>query len=133
MVAQAVTELPNECCGLLAGRIVEPESPGQPKLWQVEQRYPLINKAASPTEYFGEEKSLCAANREMIKHGLDLLAVYHSHPTSVAVPSRKDREQNYLGPVVHFIISLQGQTPELRAWWLTQTDATPADWQLIED
>src|SRR5262245_45099121 len=41
MVAQAVEEVPNECCGLLAGR------PGEP----VARRYPLVNAAASPVEY----------------------------------------------------------------------------------
>src|SRR5947209_4858139 len=119
MVAQAVAELPNECCGLLAGRMEDPpqaEPPAQ-DVWRVARRYPLINKTASPIEYFADEKSLIHAHLEMRRLGLDLLAVYHSHPISQPVPSRKDLEMNYQGDVVHFIISLQTGQPNMRGWW----------------
>jgi proteasome lid subunit RPN8/RPN11 len=127
MLAQARAELPNECCGILAGRLVD--SPAGPS-GQVERRYPLVNAAASPREYVSEPRSHFAADREMRSLGIDVLAVYHSHPTSPPVPSKKDRERNYGPNVIHLIISLETLEISTRAWWLTAEDYREADWEL---
>ena len=50
---------------------------------------------------------------------LQVLAVYHSHPTSEAVPSRTDLERNYSPEVVNLIVSLQTTEAVVRGWWLT--------------
>src|SRR5438552_1090553 len=87
MIAQARAELPNECCGLLAGRV-------EGGAGRVERRYPLVNRAASPTEYDGDPKGQLAAQKDMRRLGLELLAIYHSHPTAAPVPSKKDLARN---------------------------------------
>jgi proteasome lid subunit RPN8/RPN11 len=74
-----------------------------------------------------------AAVRDMDRHRIDILAVYHSHPTSEPVPSKKDRERNFSAEVVNFIISLKTAKPEIRGWWLTADTATEADWEVIGD
>ncbi len=131
MLAQAVAELPNECCGLLAGRI-EGEKTAQPRIGRVVRRYALINEAASPREYLSEPRSLLAADRDMRRLGLDILAIYHSHPTSEPVPSPTDLERSYYGPgVVNLIISLKTGEPRVRGWWLTETDYREAKWERI--
>lgn len=112
LVAQALAEQPNECCGLLAGVIQAGEG-------RVVARYPLVNELASPTEYNAEPRGLFQAHRDMRERGQEVLAIYHSHPTSPPVPSRKDRERNYSEDVVCVIVSLQSDPPEVRAWWLT--------------
>ena len=124
MIAQAQAELPNECCGVLAGTI------GTDGIARIERRYSLVNALASPMEYESDPKSMFAADRDMRSRGLDLLAVYHSHPTSAPIPSRTDRERNYLGEVMHFIIGLDGVGPEVRGWWLTAEDYQEAEWTL---
>src|SRR6185369_3163741 len=86
MFAQACAELPNECCGLLAGNI---------ETGQVTHRYPLVNIAASPVLYHNDAKDLFAAFRDMREKGVEHLAIYHSHPTSEAVPSKTDRANNF--------------------------------------
>jgi len=126
MLAQARAELPNECCGLLAGRIVNGRG-------LVEKCYPLVNKAASPTEYLSDERSMFAAFKDWRSRGLDVLAVYHSHPTSPPVPSRKDLEMSYGPDVVNFIISLQAGQPVMRGWWLGTNGYREAEWELVED
>ena len=63
---------------------------------------------------------------------LEILAVYHSHPISEPVPSRTDRERNHSPEVMNFIISLRDKEPSVRAWWLTETDAREADWEITE-
>jgi proteasome lid subunit RPN8/RPN11 len=131
MLAQARAELPNECCGMLAGRI-EPAGPGETPKALVLRRLPLVNAAASPVEYLSEDRSMFDAVRAMDKEGLDTLAVYHSHPTSQPVPSRKDREQNYSQNVMNLIISLNGPEPLIRGWWLTAAEYREAEWLLTE-
>src|SRR6516162_1669832 len=92
MVVQALTERPNECCGFLAG-VVEAPVGGNVPVGRVARAYPLKNEAASPTEYLCcNDRSLFEAIRDMRRAGHDVLAVYHSHPTSPPVPSRKDLE-----------------------------------------
>lgn len=127
MVAQAVAEMPNECVGVLGGtrdtdgtiRIVE--------------RYPLVNVAETPrVEYLSDAKGMFQAVREMDRQGLDLLGVYHSHPTSPPVPSKKDLARNFSEDVVNFIIGLTIEPPEVRGWWLTATEYREAEWQISE-
>jgi len=128
MLAQARAELPNECCGLLAG------NKGTDGTARVVRRYPLVNEAASPTAFLClEDKSLFAALRDMREAGLEELAVYHSHPTSEPLPSRADRERSeWWRGVMHFIISLQAPTPRVRAWWLTADDSREGQWSLLD-
>src|SRR5205823_2341555 len=97
MFAQARAALPNECCGLLAGKLE-----GDEKAVAV-RRFPLTNEAASPVLYEAPAQELFAADREMRREGIDIVAIYHSHPTSAAVPSKTDRERNGHGSeVIHF-------------------------------
>jgi [CysO sulfur-carrier protein]-S-L-cysteine hydrolase len=149
MVAHARAELPNECCGLLAGRLPQAGSSVPPPLVDVGEgqgggspkpntalvirRYPLTNQAGSPTEYLSDPDALFAAHRGMRRLGLDVLAIYHSHPTSEPIPSRKDIERNNYGAeVVHLIISLARAEPQIRAWHLSPDSYAAADWTVIE-
>jgi proteasome lid subunit RPN8/RPN11 len=121
MLAQAVAELPNECCGLLAGRG-----------GRVSHRYPLTNALVSPVRYESDPKDLFAADKAMRQEGTELLAIYHSHPTSEPVPSRTDLERNFYGPdVIHVIISLKGGEPAVRAWRLAETSYSAAEWEAV--
>ncbi len=130
MVAHAQAELPAECCGLLAGRLPETGEPQAMVI--VEFRYPLRNKLQSPTEYESDPKNMVDATRDMRERGKDMIAVYHSHPISPPMPSKKDLERNFYGEaLIHFILSLAGPTPELRGWWLRETDYEPAEWDMV--
>jgi proteasome lid subunit RPN8/RPN11 len=86
MLTQARAELPNECCGLLAGRL-DPVA-----VRHVQACYPLVNALARPTAYLSEPRSMFAAMRDMRELGIDVLAIYHSHPSSDPIPSRTDRD-----------------------------------------
>jgi proteasome lid subunit RPN8/RPN11 len=122
MVGQAVAELPNECCGLLAGRD-----------GRITHRYPLTNALASPLCYESDPRGLFAADKDMRRRGTDLVAIYHSHPTTDPVPSRTDLERNFHGSeVVHIIISLKGGVAAVRAWRLSETSYTEVEWAADE-
>ena len=70
------------------------------------RRYPLVNAAASPVEFLSDGRSMFDADKDMRQRGLDMLAVYHSHPTSHAVPSRTDLERHRMEEVMCMIVSL---------------------------
>ena len=124
ILAHARQELPNECCGLLGGKI---DATGTAV---VERYYPLVNEAASPIRYHCEGRSLFDAHKDMREQGLEHLAVYHSHPTSDPVPSKTDLAENFVGEsVMHLIVSLQSENPELRGWWLAESSFREGAWE----
>jgi proteasome lid subunit RPN8/RPN11 len=115
MLAHARAELPNECVGFLAGTIAD-------GVGSVTQCLPLVNELQSPTEFLTEPRSVFTAYRAMQEAGTRELAIYHSHPTSAPIPSKKDLERHWYGPTVAcVIIGFAGGAPEVRTWWLTET------------
>lgn len=129
MIQQAQAELPNECCGLLAGTI---DTTGPSPQARVLRRYPLVNAAASPREYLSDPRSMFAADRDMRRRSLETLAIYHSHPTTEAVPSKTDLERNYTPSVMNLIVSLAGAQPVIRAWWLEDKAYREAEMEIVE-
>ena len=122
MLNHAFAEWPLECCGLLAGRV-------EGERGEVMRLYRLVNELASPVEYRSSPRSMFDACRDLSAHGWDVLAVYHSHPTTAPIPSTKDRAANYSENVVNLIISL-AEPIGVAAWWLTADSHRPADWEI---
>ncbi len=132
-----MAELPDECCGLLAGRLPKEHAAASPGRASARREpsaaYPLANAAKSPTEYLSDPASLFAAYREMHQLGLEILAIYHSHPSAPPVPSRRDIERNNYGAdVVHLIVSLEGPDPVMRAWRLSPESYAEAEWAVVK-
>jgi proteasome lid subunit RPN8/RPN11 len=122
---QARAELPNECCGILAGRLLD--ASGKPlAIVDATHCFPLVNEAASPREFLSEANCLFAAHRQMRDLGLEIVAIYHSHPATQAVPSATDRQRHYYPDVMSLILSLENETADLRGWWLSAEHADPA-------
>ena len=107
IIEHARSELPAECCGLLAGQRS-----------MVTRCFRLGNELASPVAYRADARDLFFAFREMRDKHLDLVAIYHSHPTSPARPSRVDLSQNYYEETPHVIVSLAGAAPDVKAFRL---------------
>ena len=123
VIAHARESLPNECCGLLAGWI---DGEGG----RVTQQYRVRNERLSPTEFATHPRDMLDASKATRAAGTEVLAIYHSHPTSAPVPSRKDIERNSWGvSVVHLIVGLGGAEPEIRGWWLTDDGYCEATWE----
>jgi proteasome lid subunit RPN8/RPN11 len=126
VIEHAREAAPLECCGLLAGHICEGGA-------CVTTRFTIGNDARSPTEYETNVRDLFAAFRSIRERGTEVLAIYHSHPTSAPVPSRRDIERNTYGEsVVHVIVGLVGAGAEVRAWWLTETGYRAADLHITQ-
>jgi [CysO sulfur-carrier protein]-S-L-cysteine hydrolase len=117
---------PLECCGLLAGHIAD-------GVGIVTTRFTIGNDGASPTAYETNARDMLRAFRAMRESGIELLAIYHSHPASEPVPSRRDIECNTYGDsVVHLIVSLAGAKPEARGWWLAEDGCCEAAVEVVE-
>jgi proteasome lid subunit RPN8/RPN11 len=126
VMGHALRELPNECCGLLAGV----RSADGSEL-QVSRQFALRNVADDPrTEFLSEPRGMFEAVRTMRAEEIDVLAVYHSHPTSEPVPSRKDVERSYGDSVVTLIVGLDNDPPLVRGWWLRGEGVHEAEWEL---
>lgn len=82
LYAQSLAELPNEACGLISGSLVE----------RLGTRYhPARNAEASPLRYSVDAEDLVRITFEIEDAGEDLVAIFHSHTRSAAVPSPTDR------------------------------------------
>lgn len=111
IIAHAQAEWPNECCGFLAGAN-----------GVITHCFPLVNAAAQPrTRFESSPESTFAATRKLRQLGVHVVAVYHSHIDSPAIPSATDRRWNYAPGVVNLIASLAADPPVLRAWNITDT------------
>jgi proteasome lid subunit RPN8/RPN11 len=118
MIRHALDELPNECCGMLAGTLDRENEAAV-----VTHRYPLMNVFASPTRFRVEPKELLVTHRRMRDEGVELIAVYHSHPSSEPVPSRTDLSEHFHGEVVACVILGMLETPPtVKAWRLTASE-----------
>ena len=87
---------PDEVCGLMAG-----------KDGVVSRIFRISNVDKSSVSYMMEPSEQFRAFKEMRNEGLDLMAIYHSHPTSQAYPSRTDVRLAFYPEAVYVIASLQ--------------------------
>jgi proteasome lid subunit RPN8/RPN11 len=89
-------EAPNEACGLLVG--LER---------RVTKVLPAANVASSPrVEYLMDPHDQIRHFQVIEDQGLELLGIYHSHPSSPAYPSPTDLFMAYYPEVVYAIVSL---------------------------
>jgi len=85
MVLHAERTYPNECCGVMLGRIQ-----GEKRL--VTEAVPLENSfdGAQRERYELRPEDLLKAERAAREHGLDLVGIFHSHPDCDAYFSETD-------------------------------------------
>ena len=109
MVAHAREDLPNECCGMVAGLDGEAT-----EVIRVE------NAAASPLRYEMDPKAQYEAWKSIEDGGKELLAIYHSHTKSAAYPSQTDVNQAVAWPdQVYVIVSLADEdAPDVKGYFL---------------
>lgn len=99
IVAHARKELPNEACGLIAGRI-----DGEVKV--VEKVYFLTNIDRSNEHFSLDPKEQLAAVKDMRANGFVPLGNWHSHPESPSRPSDEDKRLAYDSKASYMILSL---------------------------
>ncbi|MBW8056661.1 MAG: M67 family metallopeptidase [candidate division NC10 bacterium] len=106
MIDHARAEIPNECCGLLAG-----------KDGTILQLYRCDSAEKSPFRYYVDPKDQIRIMRELDQKEWDLIGIYHSHTHTEAYPSKTDLELAFYPEALYFIVSLQkADAPVIRAF-----------------
>jgi len=94
MLAQAQSAAGAECCGLLAGRD-----------GMITRILPARNAAKRPaSEYEIAPEELFGLMREIRAAGLELLGIYHSHPSGEGAPSASDIARAFYPEAAYFIV-----------------------------
>lgn len=122
IMKQAQDNYPHETGGILGGR-------GNTILGVL----PIVNKVTQDqNQHFGiTSEDIERAYKFLVKHRLEYLGVYHTHPQGVPVPSAQDlsHHQKFL-----FIIGLQDRyNPALYAWKVKNGQVTAEDIKIISD
>jgi [CysO sulfur-carrier protein]-S-L-cysteine hydrolase len=121
IVAHALEDVPNECCGMIAardGEAVEVHRAGNAS------RAPRFAYEMDPMEQYRIQTGIEDA-------GLDLGAIYHSHPKTRAEPSQTDINLALLPNsdtpcypgTLYIIVGLEDRSaPQVRAWLIDARD-----------
>lgn len=111
LLAHARSEVPNEACGILSG------SAGTGRATTY---HPARNADASPYVYTVHPDDLFRIVLGIDDAGDDLVAIFHSHTHTPAVPSPTDRRQALYPDAVYLLATLMDDMAEptqaLRAW-----------------
>ncbi len=119
MLSHVIGLWPEEACGLVGGRD-----------GRAARLYPVENVRHSPVLFEMEPVQQIKALLAMEAEGLDLVAIYHSHPDGPARPSMTDVANAYYPDAVQLIISLANrQQPSLRAFTIIDEVVAEVEWR----
>jgi len=99
-------EAPLEACGLLGGR-----------QGAVELVLAVKNAAQSKVLFRMDPKAQLRAMEQIEAEGLEMIAIFHSHPRGPSVPSPTDLNEAVY-PVVNIIWSKAGRRWQARGFWI---------------
>ncbi len=112
MLKQAKAEAPIEACGILAGKDGE-----------VEKLYKMTNADQSSDHFMMEPKEQFKVAKDIRSAGLEMLAIYHSHPITPARPSDEDIRLALTPAVTYVIVSLQDSAgPVIKGFLIREDD-----------
>jgi proteasome lid subunit RPN8/RPN11 len=110
IIEHARQEYPLESCGILAG-----------KKGRISKFYPMGNTEKSSSCYLMEPEEQARVFQEIEKEGLELSAVYHSHPRTSAFPSQRDVDYAFYPDSLILIISLmEKKVPRIGAFQIEE-------------
>jgi proteasome lid subunit RPN8/RPN11 len=109
----AESTYPEECCGLLLGKITET---------QVQ----VITIQATENDWSGNKRNRFSIAPEVLLQSqksaretqLEIIGIYHSHPDHPAIPSETDRQLAWSGYTYLIVSVISGKAIDLQAWQL---------------
>jgi proteasome lid subunit RPN8/RPN11 len=112
---------PEEICGLLGGRDE-----------QATTSVRIPNISTTPAVRFEMDRRLMVeAIIALQRAGLDVVAIYHSHPEGGSEPSRTDIAEATWPDAVYLIIDLSNlEMPGIGAWSIQRERVSPAELQI---
>jgi proteasome lid subunit RPN8/RPN11 len=121
LLAHARAEAPNEACGILSGDAA---------IGQATTYHPARNADASPYVYTVHPDDLVRIVMGIEDAGDDLVAIFHSHTHTPAVPSPTDRRQAMYPDAIYLLATLMDPNAEpmqaLRAWRISDGESVEA-------
>ncbi len=114
MAEQARAEAPIEGCGILAG-----------KDGVVEKFYKMTNIDKSNDHFMMAPEEQFAVVKDIRAAGLEMLAIYHSHPETPSRPSKEDIRLAFTPDVIYVIVSLQeAENPVAKGFLIKDNETT---------
>lgn len=120
LLAHGRREEPNEACGYLAA-----------KDGVVCRHFELRNIDAAPDHYSMDPAEQFAVIRRMRDEGLQVAAVYHSHPETPARPSVEDIRLAHDPGMTYVIVSLMAGVEPVRAFKIKQGEVLDVPLQVL--
>lgn len=122
IMEQARKEAPLESCGYLAG-----------KDGNVKKHYEMTNVDASSEHFTLDPKEQFDVARKARDNGMDLLAVYHSHPNTPARPSEEDIKLAFDPNITYVIASLENEEEDVKAFLIKDGQVEKKELEVIDD
>lgn len=116
LLAHAVADAPNECCGMVASRDGE-----------AIKVFRAANTAASPLRYEIDGAEQYRIQMEIDDQGLDLGAIYHSHTRTDPYPSQTDINLAFYPDALYIIVGVAGDQVEVKAYEIRDGKVADAD------
>lgn len=121
IIAHAKQGAPIEMCGYLAG---------QDNV--VNKHYELTNVDNSEDHFTFDPQEQFATIKDARANGLDVCAVYHSHPVTPARPSQEDIRLAYDPNISYVIVSLADGGEDVKSFKIKDAQVTPEDIEIVE-
>lgn len=116
LITHCTKEFPYEACGLLSGR------------YGIAQTcWPMVNQDKSEYSFSMAISDIEKVFQKIEDQNEEVMAIYHSHPSSEAYPSPGDIAMNNYPDLIHIIVSLKNHHPDMRAFLLEGTQVTELD------
>jgi len=122
IVAHAVADAPNECCGIVAA-----------KDGTATTVHAVQNQAASPFRFEVDGLEMFRLLEQIESAGAELGAIYHSHTRSDPVPSQTDVNFSFGWPGVEWIIvgvARNGAEPDVRSFLIDDGEVSQVGLEL---
>jgi proteasome lid subunit RPN8/RPN11 len=111
---------PLEACGLLGGN-----------QWVVELVLPVKNADESRVSFTMEPRAQLRAMEQIESEGMEMVAIFHSHPKGPSMPSSTDIEKAVY-PLVNIIWSKVGRRWQARGFWIEAGQAVEVPLTVLE-
>ena len=126
ILEHAKKELPNEACGLIAGKI-----DGDVKT--IQKVYLLTNIDHSNEHFSLDPREQLAAIKDMRTNGFVPLGNWHSHPESPSRPSEEDKRLAYDSKASYMILSLMDiENPVINSFKITGDVSEKEELEIVD-
>ena len=109
LISHCKDAFPNEACGILAG--IENKA---------SKIYKMTNIEKSPVSYFMDSKEQFKVMKDIRENNLEMVAIFHSHPSSPAYPSNKDLNLAFYEDSIYIIVSLIEKEPVVKGYLMRE-------------